>query len=141
MKKYSAYISFCMKNRKFVMSEFPTMKPKDVTKELAIRWNKLSIEEKNVYKMEIKENKNYKNKDEKDKNIDSGDKNKTQNIVVWLMGAFFFFIFFMNTFYFYIYNNDKKYLSSLTLPNPYTGINEKNVHPLAEILSRIRGQV
>jgi len=49
-KKISAYIQYSKLTRSEVKQEFPTMKPTDVTKEIARRWRLLTIEEKNKYK-------------------------------------------------------------------------------------------
>lgn len=50
-RKKTSYLSFIMKERPNVMSEFPDLSPQDVTRELGKRWSSLSDEEKGNYQL------------------------------------------------------------------------------------------
>ena len=46
----NGYINFCKEMRAEIKEEFPELKPKEITKKLAEKWNELSAEEKERYK-------------------------------------------------------------------------------------------
>lgn len=52
-KTVSSYLNFCSKNRESIKSQHTGLNPKDLMKKVAEEWNKLSIEDKSSYKVEV----------------------------------------------------------------------------------------